>query len=248
MAATWRLPLVGVLILAACSSPAGSPSPSSSAEAGLPTCISSSDGPEVLCDLDVGTYQTAFLQPALKYAVPSAGWGSLNLETSPGNFSLFPPGGSLAGFEEGSTDDIQVVSAAVPPGLCNGEPSTEFPLTYEGLLTFLTTNPRLAVTNVHDATVAGWSGTVMDIAMVTGDGCPDGVFVDLFIGVGVSHGAWGIGEAQAGARLYLLHNPGDPRPLAVVVDDGAGGGSDYGDGEDWYGAAASVIDTFEFAP
>jgi hypothetical protein len=33
----------------------------------------------------------------------------------------------------------------------------------------------------------------------------------------------------------------------LLIDDAANGGSDYGDGSDWYNAARSVIDTISFA-
>jgi hypothetical protein len=46
----------------------------------------------------------------------------------------------------------------------------------------------------------------------------------------------------------LLHSPSSATSLAILIDDAEGGGSDYGDGEDWYDAARSVIDTFAFAP
>jgi hypothetical protein len=202
----------------------------------------------VLCSLEAGTYSTEYLKPGLTYTVPSAGWGSLNREASPGNFHLFPPGGSLAGLELGTSDDITMLSAAVPPDTCNGQPSSEFPPTFDGLVEFLTNNDHLVARHARNATVGGWDGTVMDITFAEGDGCPDGVFADLMVGVDPSHGAFGVSPAMVGLRLYLLHNPTTDTALAIMIDDAAGGGSDYGDGEDWYAAAKSVIDTFVFAP
>lgn len=248
------------ILLASCSPTAdlGSPTPAgpsrtfeSASPAGSPaarTCISSSDGPEVLCSLEAGTYSTEYLRPGLTYTVPSAGWGSLNREASPGNFHLFPPGASLAGFSLGTSDDITLLSAAVPPGTCNGQPSTEFEPTFDGLVAFLTNDDHVVVSNMQDASVGGWDGTVMDISYAEADGCPDGDFADLMVGVDPSHGAFGITPAMAGVRLYLLHNPSNATSLAILIDDAAGGGSDYGDGDDWYHAAKSVIDTFVFAP
>jgi hypothetical protein len=248
------------ILLASCTSTADlgsptsvAPSPTfeSASPAGSPaarTCISSSEGPEVLCSLEAGTYSTEYLKPGLTYTVPSAGWGSLNRQASPGNFHLFPPGGSLAGFKVGTSDDITLLSAAVPPGTCDGQPSTEFEPTFDGLVEFLTNDDNVVVSNVRDASVGGWDGTVMDITFAEGDGCPDGDYADLMVGVDPSHGAFGITPAMAGLRLYLLHSPGSATSLAILIDDAAGGGSDYGDGEDWYDAAKSVIDTFVFAP
>jgi hypothetical protein len=193
-------------------------------------------------------YSTEFLKPGLTYTVPSAGWASLNREASPGNFHLFPPGGSLSGFNLGTSDDITMLSAAVPPGTCDGEPSTEFDQSFDGLVEFLKTDDSVVVSHPRDASVGGWDGTVMDIGFARSDGCPDGDYADLMVGVDPSHGAFGITPAMAGIRLYLLHNPATDTALAIMIDDAAGGGSDYGDGEDWYHAAKSVIDTFVFAP
>lgn len=88
----------------------------------------------------------------------------------------------------------------------------------------------------------------MDIAFADDDGCSDAAYADLMVGVDPSHGPFGITPAMAGARLYLLHDPSTETALAIMIDDAAGGGSDYGDGKDWYSVAESVIETFVFAP
>ena len=257
---------VGIVMVTACSSnpdigspvPVVSPTPIESAQAlqsatataspGSRTCVSSSEGPEVVCMLEAGTYRTEFLKPELTYTVPSAGWSSLNRQASPGNFHLFPPGGSLAGFDSGTTDDITMLSAVVAPGTCTGQPSSEVAPTFDGLVEFLTNNSHLAVSNMGPASVDGRDGTVMDITMAASDGCPDGEFVDMLVGVNPSHGPFGVTRAMAGVRLYLLHDPSASTALAIMIDDAAGGGSEYGDGEDWYAAAQSVIDSFVFSP
>ena len=226
---------------------APSPAASAAASSGARTCVSSSDGPEIECKLEAGTYRTVGMRPNFTYTVPSAGWSSLNREVAPGNFHLFPPGGSMAGFDAGATDDITIVTAVVPPGTCTGEPSTDRDRTFDGMVEFLTTSEHVAVSNRRDASAGGWKGTVMDIRFVAGDGCPDGVYADLMIGVNPAHGAFGITPGMAGAKLFLLRNPTSDLPLAVIVDD-AKGGSDYGDGAAWYDAAQSVIDTLVFAP
>ncbi len=104
------------------------------------------------------------------------------------------------------------------------------------------------MSHVRDASVGGWDGTVMDIAFADDDGCSDGVYADLMVGVDPSHGPFGITPAMAGARLYLLHDPSTETAMAIMIDDAAGGGSDYGDGKDWYSVAESVIETFVFEP
>jgi hypothetical protein len=216
--------------------------------AGVRTCVSSSQGPEKPCPLAAGTWATEFQVPALTYTVPSDGWSSLNREVSPGNFHLFPPGSSMAGFNTGSGDVITVISSGVPPGTCTGAPSTKFPGTYDGLLKFLTTNAHIAVSGVEDASVGGLRGKVLDIAYAESDGCVDGAYVDLYIGVDRSHGQFGIPPATASMRLYLLHVPGSDKAMVIEIDDGKGGGSDYGDGEDWYNVAQQVIDSMVITP
>jgi hypothetical protein len=49
-------------------------------------------------------------------------------------------------------------------------------------------------------------------------------------------------------RLLLLRVPGDEKALVIEIDDGKGGGSDYGDGDAWYSVAQGVIDSFVFTP
>jgi len=227
-------------------SPTATPVPTN--EAGLRTCVSSSQGAEKVCPLEAGTYATEFLMPALTYTVPSAGWGSLNREVSPGNFHLFPPGSSMAGFNTGSGDVITVIASGVPPGTCTGAPSTTFPGTFAGLLEFLTTNPHITVSGVKNASVGGLDGKVLDIAFAKTDGCSDGVYVDLYVGVGRSHGQFGIPPATASMRLFLLHVAGNDKALVIEIDDGKGGGSDYGDGDEWYKVAQGVVDSFVFTP
>jgi hypothetical protein len=252
--------LCGVVVLASCTSAGGLasptrpgsslsplPSPSAAESAGPRTCVSSSEGQEFLCSLDAGTYTTEFFRPGLTYTMPSTGWASLNREASPGNFHLFPPGATLAGFSGGESDAISVISAVVPPGTCTGQPSGDFKPSFVGLTKFLMNNDHLRVTHVRNVTVGDWDGTAMDIAFARSDGCSDGVYADVMVGVDPSHGAFGVSADQRGARLYLLHDPDRDTALAIQVDDAAGG-SDYGDGEDWLGVAESVIKTFTFAP
>lgn len=219
------------------------PSPVPTNAAGIRTCVSSSEEQERTCRLDPGVYATEFFEPALRYTVPSAGWASLNREVAPGNFHLFPPGGSLFGMQSGATDDITVLAAVAPPGRCSGEPSTSFAPTFTGLIDFLTTNPRIAVERIRDASVAGLEGKALDLAFLESDGC-GGAFADILVGIDPSHGAFGLSPRMAGARLYLLHLPGTDAAFAILIDDARDGGSDYGDGEDWYSVAQDVIDSF----
>ena len=204
---------------------------------------------ERTCHLEAGTYATEFFVPQVTYTVPSAGWASLNRQAAPGNFHLFPPGGgSIQAFEAGTTDAITILSAGVAPGRCTGEPSTKFEPTFDGLVEFVTKNPRLRVRDVRDASVGGLDGTVMDITFGEPDGCADGDYTDFLVGVSPSHGALAINPRLSSVRLYLLRVGGSDAALVIEVDDAKDGGSDYGDGEDWFGPAQALIDTIVFAP
>jgi hypothetical protein len=223
--------------------------PMSTNAAGVRTCPSSSQGPERQCLLgQAGTYATEFQVPALTYTVPSAGWSSLDREVSPGNFHLFPPGSTMAGFETGRGDVITVIASGVPPGSCTGAPSTKFPSTYDGLLEFLTTDGHITVSGPKTASVGGLQGSVLNITYAKSDGCVDGDYVDLYVGVDRSHGQFAIPPATASMRLFLLHVAGSDKALLIEIDDGKGGGSDYGDGDAWYSVAQGVIDSFVFTP
>jgi hypothetical protein len=233
---------------AATEAPAPTPSPIATNAAGVRTCVSSSEGPERPCPLTAGTWATEFQVPALTYTVPSDGWSSLNREVSPGNFHLFPPGSSMAGFNTGSGDVITVISSAVPPGTCTGAPSTKYPGTFDGLVSFLTADPSIKVSGVKDASVSGLKGKVVEIVFVKSDGCVDGVYADLYIGVDRSHGTFGIPPVTASMMLYLLRVPGNDKAMTIEIDDGKDGGSDYGDGEDWYKVAQQVVDSLVIEP
>lgn len=113
---------------------------------------------------------------------------------------------------------------------------------------FMRGNPHVVLTNIGNASVGGLKGVEMDVAYADGDGCPDGDYVDLMVGVDPSHGAFGVSPSEYALRAILLHVPGRDLPLAILIDDARNGGSDYGDGESWLDAAEGVIDTFVITP
>jgi hypothetical protein len=196
--------------------------------------------------LATGGYRTVNSFPGLTYAIAASGWGSLDRLGAPGNFALIPAGGSLEGAFEGTSDDINMFGPVAAPGRCTGEASTTVPHTYDGYVAFLTTNPSLEVTNIRDVSIGGLSGKVMDVAMVEGgDGCADGEYADILVGVDPSHGIWGI-VAYPGwvaARIYVFDD--NASALVVQVDD-VPAGSDYGDGADWLTVADGVVASLEF--
>ena len=99
------------------------------------------------------------------------------------------------------------------------------------------------MSNRHDVSVGGLSGVAMDLTMegTTGDGCPDGVWADIYVGTDPSSLVHSI-IPTAPVRLYLLHYGSGV--LAIEVADAIPAGSDI---TDWYSAAAGVVSTFVFS-
>ena len=89
-------------------------------------CPNPEGGPQNHClgPLDPGAYTTTMFEPTLTYSVPQ-GWS--NMEDLRGNFLLLPPGGALDGVNAGTSDYLGVYTSVVPPGHCNGQPSTTVP-------------------------------------------------------------------------------------------------------------------------
>ncbi|MEP6475923.1 MAG: hypothetical protein ABJC60_01500 [Actinomycetota bacterium] len=186
--------------------------------------------------IDAGTYQTKTFHPQLTYTVP-AGWG--NFEDLPGNFLLVLPGAPLSGVNPGTSDYLGVYTSVVAPGHCNSQASTTVPPTFDGLAGFLTSNPGISASNVHNVTVGRLKGVVMDLAFKgKGDGCPDGMWADIYVGRSPSSLSHSV-IPDVNARIYLLHNGADT--LAIELQDGVDGNC-----KDWFGAAAKVIETFKF--
>jgi hypothetical protein len=218
--------------------PIASPMPNPTATA--TPCPNPEGGPTNTClgDIAAGTYHTQTFQPGLRYSVPE-GWG--NLEDLPGNFLLLPPGATLAGVNPGTSDYIGAYTSVVAPGRCTGQPSEDVPLTFDGLVGWITSNPRVNVTGVHDVSVGGLDGVVMDVSLraAKGDGCPDGVYADVYVGTGPSSLVHGVIKDYR-LRVYLLRE--HSRTLAIEVAD-APGGSKY---KRWFDAAGTVVHSFRF--
>jgi len=92
-------------------------------------------------------------------------------------------------------------------------------------------------------TIGGLTGTEMDIRMKpgAGDGCTDGVWVDIYVGPRPSdlvHSA----VPGMSMRIAFVHN-GDAT-LAVEITDVDQGGSDI---NDWKSVGDSVAQSFAFS-
>ncbi|HEY7024306.1 MAG TPA: hypothetical protein VH371_05015, partial [Candidatus Limnocylindrales bacterium] len=115
--------------------------------------------------------------------------------------------------------------------------------TFEALVDHTVNNALLKVTNVSDVTIAGLTGTQMDIRMKSGDGdgCPEGVWVDIYVGQRPSSLVHSALPAMR-MRIALLRNGAET--LAVEITDVDKGGSDA---KDWFSTAGTVVQTFQFA-
>jgi hypothetical protein len=160
----------------------------------------------------------------------------------PGNFLLLPPGSTLGGVNPGTSDFLGVYTSVVAPELCTGRPDFNVARTFDGLVGWLRADAAIALADVHDVTVGGLDGVVMDISLKDpkGDGCSEGVWGDVYVGQNPSSLVHAVAENYP-LRVYLLHN-GD-RTLAIELAD-APGGSDY---PDWFAAATPVVDNLSFA-
>lgn len=83
-----------------------------------PSCPNG-DGGDCLGPLSAGTYTTVTFHPRITYTVP-AGWS--NFEDLPGNFLLVPPGGTLTGVNDNTSDFVGVyASIAADAADCSGK-------------------------------------------------------------------------------------------------------------------------------
>ncbi|HLY50787.1 MAG TPA: hypothetical protein VKR21_16485 [Solirubrobacteraceae bacterium] len=222
--------------------------PSASAAASPSFFVGTCPNPEgdiantCLGTVQAGTYTTKTFYPYMTYTVP-AGWS--DMEDLPGNFVLIPPGATLDGINAGTSDYLGVYAAVAAPDHCLGQPSDTVPQTFDGLLGWLKHDPAIIVSNVKEVTIGGLSGTVLDTRMrgTKGDGCPDGVWADLIVGVDNSSLVHSVGPDPATrTRLYLLRN--GTEVLAIEVADVPNGQSSAAD---WFKAATPVVQSLSFS-
>jgi hypothetical protein len=195
-----------------------SPAASSATPGGCPV----PNGGECRGPLAAGTYSTVTFGPTITYTVP-AGWA--NVEDLPGNFSLLPPGGTVAGINAGTSDFIGVYTSVAADGSdCTAQPAQGVGLSASAIAQALATRPGLASTAPEATTVGGLKGLVLDVKLKKGgtkQACPGGVpHVALIVGVSPSD--------LEHANRWCLHPPSlfpqhGQRVLAIEIDDSTGG-------------------------
>ena len=243
------------LVLAGCDPSGGaSPPPTVAAQASAtPVVVPPTPGPtgrrpcpnpdggsgnHCLGPIEAGTYETDLFTPTLRYTVP-AGWS--NFEDMAGNFLLIPPGGSLAGIGDGSSDYIGVYSGVgIADDDCDEVEEEGVGQTAVAMAEELVGRPGLEVTEPRPVTIGGRSGLTIDIALDEDwdTPCPYSAgtpIVPLIIGLGPA-ALHHVQVQGAGTRFYFL----DPDPTNIVFE--VNDGPDQADPD----AYESVIETFEF--
>jgi hypothetical protein len=210
------------LVVSACSggshpNPATSspPTPSPTSKSVYDVPCPNPEGRACLGPIAAGTYTTQIFDPTLTYTVPT-GWA--NMEDTPGNFLLLPPGQSLEGVNAGTSDYIGVYTSVFPVNGCDTPTANvTTPAQYDR---WIDNNPGLKATNDHAVTVGGLTGRVVDLRVVKtwkkvceGSRLPQ---VTLEAGSSPSSLIHGILKGMAW-RVYLLSYHGGV--LAIEVDD-----------------------------
>ena len=114
--------------------------------------MSESRGGACLGAIAAGRYTNTRFQPDLTYTVP-AGWS--NFEDYKDNYLLVPPGGTLAGVIDGTSDYVGVATSAVLADDCDFNPPSGVATTPSAFSEWLRGNAAFSTSNAHPATVGG---------------------------------------------------------------------------------------------
>ena len=120
------------------------------------------EGGACLGSLAAGRHTTTRFQPHTTYTVP-AGWS--NIEDLKGNFTLLPPGSTLAGADAGTGDAIGVFTSAVPAEGCDFKSPEGIAATPSAFAAWLAHHAGLVTSKTHPVSIGGLSGTVVDMRM-----------------------------------------------------------------------------------
>jgi len=225
----WLCALVAVLV-SGCGSddPSGNPKASATpvvektTTSKTPAPCSNPEGGDCRGALDGGTYKTVQSRPSITYRVPD-GWS--NDEDTPGNFLLLPPGETLDGVNDGTSDFIGVYSSVAAPNGCRPGTAKHVGRSVSEVAAWMTANPGLVTTKPRPVSLGKYKGVVLDIRMKKNwtHTCPysqGNAVVPLIVGVGFSHLDHNVSAGQV-VRLYLLNVA--RRALAIEVNDLSGG-------------------------
>jgi hypothetical protein len=166
--------------------------------------------------LKAGTYKSRTFQPRLTYTVPAGGWANYDDENV--NFSLAPPGVSLAKAKH-ITDVILLLTTVQAPGMtCTPTANAKVPQTVGGVVRWLTHQKRLTTTRPRKVAVGGLKGYSLTVRIARGREmrCGGHVNVPLLFPTNDPGGEFSLGAQSDRAKLYLLTF--ETLPLAIIAD------------------------------
>jgi hypothetical protein len=189
--------------------------------------------------LKAGTYKTRVFQPKLTYTVPRGGWA--NFEDENVNFSLAPPGVSLAKAKQISDVILLQTTVQAPAMTCTPSANERVPQTVRGIVRWLTHQKRLTTTRPQRVRIGGLKGYSLTVRMARGAGLRcGGPFrsLPLIFPTNDPGGEFFLGGRSDHAKLYLLNF--ETLPLAIIADSTGKDGPSLA-------ADSKVISHFHFA-
>lgn len=167
--------------------------------------------------LKAGTYKSRVFQPKLIYTVPKGGWANYVDENV--NFSLAPPGVSLAKAKQ-ITDVILLQTTVQAPQMsCTPIANAKVPQTVGGIVRWLTHQKKLTTTRPQRVKIGGLKGYSLTVRVAPGAGmrCGSGPkSLPLLYPSNDPGGEFSLRATSDKAKLYLLTF--ETLPLAIIAD------------------------------
>lgn len=188
--------------------------------------------------LKAGTYKSRVFQPKLTYTVPGGGWANFDDENV--NFSLAPPGVSLAKAKQISDVILLQTTVQAPAMTCNPSADAKVPQTVKGVVRWLTHQKRLATTRPRRVRIGGLKGYSLTVRMARENKlrCGGVLSVPLLLPSNDPGGEFFLGGRSDKAKVYVLTF--ETLPLAIIADSTGPHGPSLA-------ADSKVISHFRFA-
>ena len=167
--------------------------------------------------LKAGTYKSRVFQPKLTYTVPGGGWANFDDENV--NFSLAPPGVSLAKAKEITDVILLQTTVQAPQMTCTPIANAKVPQTVGGIVRWLVHQKKLTTTRPRRVTIGGLKGYSLTVRVSHGAGMscgggPKGL--PLLYPSNDPGGEFSLRAQSDKAKLYLLSF--ETLPLAIIAD------------------------------
>ena len=166
--------------------------------------------------MKAGTYKSRVFQPQLTYTVPGGGWANFDDENV--NFSLAPPGVSLAEAKQ-ITDVILLLTTVQAPRMsCTPIANPKVPQTVGGIVRWLMHEKRLTTTRPRRVRIGGLKGYSLTVRVARGAGmrCGGVKSLPLLYPSNDPGGEFSLRARSDNAKLYLLNF--ETLPLAIIAD------------------------------